>query len=131
MWLAAPHGTHHGRVHLGRDTLIAVLASGPIGPDISGWRICRAAAGGRLGRMTVQWNLVNRQGNGFDPSGLTNEKSVALMHGHPTAQVRQGERALSIPSVSGANETKERGILCDGQQLALAERPTLRRKIAT
>src|SRR5258708_21437883 len=57
--------------------------------------------------------------------------SVAYADGNLPLKIGESEIDAPVTAKSGAQQTKERLVLIDGQQLAVAHRPTLRRKIET
>src|SRR5258708_15049702 len=57
--------------------------------------------------------------------------SVAYADGNLPLKIGESEIDAPVTAKSGAQQTKERLVLIDGQQLAVAHRPTFRRKIET
>jgi hypothetical protein len=51
------------------------------------------------------------------------------MHRQAALQIWEGKSALTIPSVSGADQIKEGVIFANGNLCAVAERPTRRSEI--
>jgi hypothetical protein len=64
-------------------------------------------------------------------SDISLEETAALMNRNAAAKVRQRKINATIASVSRTQQRKERLVLIDRQELAVAESPTLRRKIKT
>src|ERR1035438_6351518 len=63
------------------------------------------------------------------PAGLAQNDAVADMHRHAPLQIRQSEVSLSIAAIGRAENRKQRLILVDRQQLAIAKRPALGREV--
>jgi hypothetical protein len=84
-----------------------------------------------LRHVAVRGNLAGGEGHSLNASALAQRKPRPLMDGDAAAKVGQGESRLTIASVGGANQVKERVVLRDGNQRPIAERPACRRKIAT
>src|SRR5262249_9142854 len=59
------------------------------------------------------------------------DNSNAGVNGDAATQIGQAEVDDSVASVGGAEDGKERLVLVDGQQLAVAKRPVVRGKIKT
>src|SRR5258708_33197902 len=55
--------------------------------------------------------------------------ACALVHGNTGLQVREGEGTPAVPAVERTEQREERGVLRDGQQLAVTKRPALRREV--
>jgi hypothetical protein len=79
--------------------------------------------------MVVRRELGDVEGVGGFAAPFAQDKSIPGMEWNPALQVRQSEGSHSITAVGGAENGKERLILVDRQQLAIAEGPALRREI--
>ena len=55
--------------------------------------------------------------------------ALALTDRHATTQVRQRKGGGAIATVGGPQQREERGVLRDGQELAVAKRPSFGREI--
>lgn len=98
-------GRTYGRcIHGGVGALVAILAAGPIGPDVASGIVGGTRGGTGLGSVSVRWNLADGQGDGFDARTLAQNEPRALMDGDPAAQVGQGEGGLTVTAIGGADE---------------------------
>src|SRR3954468_20174182 len=84
--------------------------------------------------MIVRWNLALEQGHSLCAARLAKvvqAQSWALSRVHRSTplQVRQGEIALAISAIGGAEQREERGVLREWQELAVAPGPALRREV--
>src|SRR5437870_1613825 len=61
--------------------------------------------------------------------GIESAGGVAPMHRDLALQVRQPEGGDPVAAIGGADDREQRGVVSDRQQLAVAERPPLRREI--
>src|SRR5579859_95499 len=58
-------------------------------------------------RVSVHWYLICRQSDAFDAAILGLDKSRSHMDRKPASQVRQGEGALAIAAVRGADQVEQ------------------------
>ena len=66
---------------------------------------------------------------GFSPHNILPRKTLTKMHGHPSLQVGQLEVLHPVAAVGGAQQREQRLVLVDGQDLAIAESPAMRREL--
>src|SRR3954471_863392 len=74
-------------------------------------------------------DLRHGQRDLFRAAGLGEYESAALMKRDAPAQVRQGERRLSVSAVGSADQLEQRLVLRDRQELTLAEHPAGRGEV--
>jgi hypothetical protein len=128
--LVAARETDGPGIHRRRGALIAELAARPVRPDIAAGTVGSAAANCGLRRMRVLRHLICRQRDRFRAAHLADHEAASHMHRHATLQIRQRKRILSVAAVSRADEVEECVVFSNGNQLAVAKRPVLRREIA-
>src|SRR5436305_648651 len=80
--------------------------------------------------MGVGWDLRLKERYGVTASCLTEivegeAWALARMHGSSSLQVRKREVRLAVPTVGRPEQRKERCVLAQGQELAIAPRPSL------
>src|SRR5947209_13948990 len=97
--------------------------------------------GGHVGRigddpelMGMRRDLRLEQAHGLAAAGLdevVERKAGALswMHRRVALHVGKSEVALAIAAVGGTEQREERRVLREGKDLAVAERPSLRREV--
>src|SRR5580700_3069907 len=82
--------------------------------------------------MAMGRQLLRRQGDGRLAAAFAERKVAASgrLSGadRDALQLRQRECGNAVAAVSGAEDRKQRGVLADRHELALAERPAARRK---
>src|ERR1700723_4681001 len=83
--------------------------------------------------MVVRWHRALRQRDVFDAAEFSDNVGVpryrgAIAERHLALQIGEGERIDSIAAIIGAEQREQRRVLGDGHDLAIAQRPTLRRK---
>ena len=91
--------------------------------------VAGAATGIDLRQVFVRWNFVQSQSYGFRATGLRQSISVALVNRNPALKVGQRKCVYSVATKRRANKIKKGGVLRDGEQLTIAERPIHWRKI--
>src|SRR5713226_10626497 len=80
--------------------------------------------------MRVRRDLIHRQRYGFHAAGLSQNEPVAKMNRHSALQIGKSKGLLSIATVGRADQLKQRFILRDREQLAVAKRPSRDSKVA-
>src|SRR5262249_28030851 len=80
--------------------------------------------------VTVRGHFSGQQGDvllaaKFAQVAKAQPRALALLHGRGSLKVGQGKVALAVAAVGGAKQGKQSGLLADGQQLAVTERPPL------
>src|SRR3954471_17751541 len=84
--------------------------------------------------MIVDGNLAFEQAHSvraarFAKVVQTQSRPLPWVHRSTSLQVGQGEVALAIPAIGGAEQREERGVLPEWQELAIAPGPALGREV--
>src|SRR2546426_12842370 len=77
--------------------------------------------------MRVHWKLANRKRVRLLAALFSKRVTLADVNWGLSLQVWQPEIGLSVAAISCAEQTEERLVLVDGQQLTVAKGPTPRR----
>lgn len=125
--LPAPGAENVGGIHgcIGR-TGVEILGSVLAGKIVGGVRRGRRAAA--IGYVRMLRHFRGGEGVGGLAAGLSQVNPVSDMEWNATLEIRQREVCPPVSTVSGAQDRKERLILIDGQQGAIAHRPALGRE---
>ena len=121
--IAARHGVGPG--------FVLIVDVGSRSQKIAAWERSgiRIRCGGD--RVGVGRYLIRRQGDGFSTAVLQPATNPdPMMDRKPAPQVRQGEGALAVAAIGGADEVEQRLVFRDGEQLPAAEHPACWRKVA-
>jgi hypothetical protein len=86
--------------------------------------------------MVMTGNLGGEQRHRLNATQLADgigreSRSLPGVDWHPTPQVWQGERGLTIAAVGRTQQGKESRVLRNAQNLAITQGPALRREIKT
>src|SRR4051794_8223455 len=84
--------------------------------------------------MTVCGNLAFEQGHSLRAAGFpevmqTQSRSLPRVHRSTPLQIGQGEVALAVPAIGGAEQREERGVLRERKELTVAPSPASGREI--
>ena len=82
-----------------------------------------------LEQVSVRRHFLLRHRVKLLPCRLSEKPSLAHVNGNTAAEVRQGERRLPVAAISRSEYGEERLVLVDGQELAVAKGPALRRVV--
>ena len=127
-WLPPVGGMHAGfMAEFGVGAYSTSIASAPI--DFRQALGALGAAVDAQRHMVVRGQFRNVECVRGFAAALAQGKAVAHVGGHAALEIGQGEVDASVTAVSGAQQRKQGLVLVDGQQLAIAERPALGRKI--
>src|SRR5215472_13581224 len=66
---------------------------------------------------------------GFAYYALAEARTLAPVHRQPTLEIGKSESGYPVSAISRTEEGKEGCVLCDREDLAVAQRPSFRRKI--
>lgn len=122
----------HSRVGRGGSWCITLILSRP-GVKVSSYRLLVGIGVAALSVVIMHGHLRLKQRNKLLSTLFTEvvqaqTGALSGMHRHSTLKVGQRKRALAVASISGAKQRKQRGILADGQYLAVTKSPALGRK---
>src|SRR5271165_4430204 len=130
MWLASSGGSNRCG-HSVSPGFVLIVDVGPGGQEIAAWKgsSIRIRCGGD--GVSVGGYLTRRQSDRFNTTSLRLHEPRPHMDRKPASQVGQGEGALAVAAVRGADEVEEGLIFGDGEQLPLAEHPACWSEVAS
>src|ERR1700730_8756754 len=104
----AGNGVRRERYGPRRRDVELVERDGHGSEDAARWAGAGNAIRGRQEWMAVSRDLRNGQGHVLDAAGFGQREAAALVDRQPAAQIREGERALAVAAVGGADQVEER-----------------------
>ncbi len=130
MRLASPVVGERARAHRGEAGRVAVGLRKRTGQEVAGGdgdiRVVRLRR--RACRVHVRGQLANRQRVRLLPAALPQRVPASPMDRHATPKIGQREIHPSVAAVGRPQQREQRLVLVDRQQLAVAQRPALRRE---